>query len=122
MPVLPPGFWCPFDEVIALVALVARGVRPSKVAGGQRLRLSPSVHREAPPAIPFNIESARHTKEAIVYAISTMSSSVQGIFFLIAVALFMAAGLSIFPGKKNLMAFGLAFFVFVFMWNAFAAA
>lgn len=55
-------------------------------------------------------------------AISTMSSSVQGIFFLIAVALFVAAGLSITPGKKNLIGFGLAFFVFVFMWNAFAAA
>lgn len=57
-----------------------------------------------------------------MYAISTMSSSVQGVFFLIAVACFVAAGLSIAPGKKNLMAFGLAFFTFVFMWNAFAAA
>ena len=56
-----------------------------------------------------------------MFAISTMSSSVQGIFFLIAVALFVAAGLSITPGKKNLIGFGLAFFVFVFMWNAFAA-
>jgi hypothetical protein len=50
-----------------------------------------------------------------------MSSSVQGIFFLIAVVLFVAAGLSISPGKKNLLGFGLASFVFVFMWNAFAA-
>lgn len=57
-----------------------------------------------------------------MFAISTMSSSVQGIFFLIAVVLFVAAGLSITPGKKNLIGFGLAFFVFVFMWNAFAAA
>ncbi len=57
-----------------------------------------------------------------MFAISTMSASVQGIFFLIAVALFVAAGFSITPGKKNLIGFGLAFFVFVFMWNAFAAA
>lgn len=57
-----------------------------------------------------------------MFAISTMSSSVQGIFFLIAVVLFVAAGLAITPGKKNLIGFGLAFFVFVFMWNAFAAA
>lgn len=57
-----------------------------------------------------------------MFAISTMSSSVQGILFLIAVALFVAAGLSITPGKKHLIGFGLAFFVFVFMWNAFAAA
>ncbi len=56
-----------------------------------------------------------------MFAISTMSSNLQGVFFLIAVVLFVAAGLSIAPGKKNLMAFGLASFVFVFMWNAFAA-
>lgn len=57
-----------------------------------------------------------------MYAISTMSASVQGIFFLIAVVLFVAAGFSISPGKGNLMGLGLAFFAFVFMWNAFAAA
>lgn len=57
-----------------------------------------------------------------MFAINTMSSSVQGIFFLIAFALFVAAGLSITPGKKNLLGFGLAFYVFVFMWNAFAAS
>ena len=57
-----------------------------------------------------------------MFAISTMSSSVQGIFFLISLALFVAAGLSITPGKKNLLGFGLAFYVFVFMWNAFAAS
>lgn len=55
-------------------------------------------------------------------AISAMSSTVQGIFFLLALACFVAAGFSILPGKKNLMAFGLAFYVFVFMWNAFAAS
>jgi hypothetical protein len=57
-----------------------------------------------------------------MFALSTMSSSVQGIFFLIAVVLFVAAGLSFTPGNKNLIGFGLAFFVFVFMWNALAAA
>ncbi|MEI7548653.1 MAG: hypothetical protein WCK21_11450 [Actinomycetota bacterium] len=55
-------------------------------------------------------------------AISAMSASVQAIFYLLAVVCFVAAGFSLLPGKKNLMAFGLAFFVFVFMWNAFAAA
>ncbi len=57
-----------------------------------------------------------------MFAISAMSASVQGILFLIAVVLFVAAGLSISPGKGNLMGLGLAFFAFVFMWNAFAAA
>ena len=57
-------------------------------------------------------------------AISAMSATVQAIFYLLAVVCFVLAGLSMNPGKKNmnLMAFGLAFFVFVFMWNAFAAA
>ena len=57
-----------------------------------------------------------------MFALGTMSPSVQGVFFLIAVVLFVAAGLSITPGKKNLIGFGLACFAFVFMWNAFAAA
>lgn len=57
-----------------------------------------------------------------MFAISAMSPSIQGVFFLIAVVLFVAAGLSISAGKMNLLGFGLAFFVFVFMWNAFAAA
>ena len=55
-------------------------------------------------------------------AIDAMSSSIQGIFFLVAVVCFVLAGFSVLPGKMNLMAFGLASFVFVFMWNAFAAA
>lgn len=54
-------------------------------------------------------------------AISTMSSEVQGILFLIAVVLF-ALGTFSLVGKKNLMSAGLAFFAFVFMWNAFAAS
>ena len=55
-------------------------------------------------------------------AISAMSPEIQGIFFLIAVAFFVLGALSILPGKKNLVAAGLAFFAFVFMWNAFAAS
>ncbi len=63
-----------------------------------------------------------NNKGVVMLAISAMSSTVQGIFFLLALACFVAAGFSILPGKKNLMAFGLAFYVFVFMWNAFAAS
>ncbi len=63
-----------------------------------------------------------NNKGVAMLAISAMSSTVQGIFFLLALACFVAAGFSILPGKKNLMAFGLAFYVFVSMWNAFAAA
>ena len=55
-------------------------------------------------------------------AISTMSPTVQGIFFLIAVVLFVLGATSFLPGKANLVAAGLAFFAFVFMWNAFALA
>ncbi len=55
-------------------------------------------------------------------AIDTMSQKVQGVCFLIAVVCFVLGALSILPGKKNLMSVGLAFFAFVFMWNAFAQA
>jgi len=52
----------------------------------------------------------------MILAIATMDPVIQGIFFLIAVVLFaVAAWLG-----KSLMAAGLAFFAFVFMWNAFA--
>lgn len=57
-----------------------------------------------------------------MFAISVMSSSVQGVFFLIAVVCFVAAGLSFAPGKTNLIGIGLAFATFVYMWNAFAMA
>jgi hypothetical protein len=50
-----------------------------------------------------------------------MDPTVQGIFFLIAVVLFVAAGFLVIP-KVQLIAIGLAFFAFVFMWNAFAAS
>lgn len=55
-------------------------------------------------------------------AISAMSASVQAVFYLIAVVLFVLAGLAVSVRKMNLIGFGLACFVFVFMWNAFAAA
>jgi hypothetical protein len=55
-------------------------------------------------------------------AISTMSPELQGVFFLIAVVLFVLGTLAIVIGKVSLMSAGLAFFAFVFMWNAFAQA
>jgi hypothetical protein len=54
-------------------------------------------------------------------AVSTMSPTVQGVLYLVAVALFALAALPFVPGRANLVAAGLAFFAFVFMWNAFAA-
>lgn len=48
-----------------------------------------------------------------------MDPTVQGIFFLVAVVLFLVAATAI-PVRPNLVALGLAFFAFVFMWNAFA--
>ena len=55
-------------------------------------------------------------------AISAMSATMQGVFYLIAVVCFVLAGLSVAVRKVNMIGIGLAFFVFVFMWNAFAAA
>ena len=55
-------------------------------------------------------------------AFTAMTPQIQGIFFLIAVVLFVLGALSILPGKTNLVAAGLAFFAFVYMWNAFAAS
>ncbi len=57
----------------------------------------------------------------MLLAISQMDPTVQGIFFLVAVVLFVVAGLIAVP-RVNLIALGLAFFAFVFMWNAFAAS
>jgi hypothetical protein len=57
-----------------------------------------------------------------MFAVSTLDPSVQGIFFLVSVVLFALGATSFLPGKTNLVAAGLAFFAFVFMWNAFAAA
>ncbi len=57
-------------------------------------------------------------------ALSQMDPTVQGIFFLVAVVLFVIAAFSyVVPAiKVNLIALGLAFFAFVFMWNAFGAS
>ena len=57
-------------------------------------------------------------------ALNTMDPTLQGIFFLVAVVLFVIAAFSyaIPAVKVNLIALGLAFFAFVFMWNAFAAS
>lgn len=56
----------------------------------------------------------------MLFAISAMDPDLQGVLFLIAVVLFAVGALSIVP-RFNLVAAGLAFFAFVFMWNAFAA-
>lgn len=57
-------------------------------------------------------------------ALNQMDPTIQGILFLVAVVLFVIAAFSyaIPAVKVNLIALGLAFFAFVFMWNAFAAS
>lgn len=56
-------------------------------------------------------------------ALSAMDPTLQGIFFLIAVVVFVIAAVLARPAIwACLVAAGLAFFSFVFMWNAFAAA
>lgn len=54
-------------------------------------------------------------------AIAQMSATVQGILFLVAVVLFALAAFGV-VGRINLVAAGLAFFAFVFMWQALAAS
>jgi hypothetical protein len=61
----------------------------------------------------------------MLLAITTLEPVVQGIFFLVAVVCFALAafgGYRAYPWYGGLVALGLAFFAFVFMWNAFAAA
>jgi hypothetical protein len=68
----------------------------------------------------------------MVLALSVMDPVVQGIFFLVAVVLFVIAaffGFSAYATRDghptariNLVALGLACFAFPFMWNAFAAS
>lgn len=55
-------------------------------------------------------------------AVSAMSAGVQAIFFAVAVALFVLAAIGVALGKIQLVAAGLAFFAFVFFWNALAAS
>lgn len=55
-------------------------------------------------------------------AVSAMSPTVQFVFFLLAVICFVVAALALAAVERiNLLALGLAFFAFVFMWNALAA-
>jgi hypothetical protein len=59
----------------------------------------------------------------IMLAMSTLDPVVQGIFFLIAVVLFVIAAWLARPALwAVLVAAGLAFYTFVWMYNAFAAA
>ena len=56
---------------------------------------------------------------------SAMDPTLQGIFFLVAVVLFTLAGLLAARADAfwaTLVSVGLAFFSFVFMWQAFAAS
>lgn len=53
-------------------------------------------------------------------ALSQMDPTVQGILFLVAVVLFVLGAIGVVAGRVNLIAAGLAFGFFVFMWNAFA--
>lgn len=58
----------------------------------------------------------------MLLALSAMDPTVQGILFLVAVVLFVIAAFAIAFTRVNLIALGLAFATFVFMWNAFAAS
>lgn len=55
-----------------------------------------------------------------VFALSSMDPTVQGVLFLVAVVLFVLAAIGV-SARVNLVAAGLAFFAFVFAWQAFAA-
>lgn len=52
-------------------------------------------------------------------ALSTLDPTVAGILFLIAVVLFVLAAVGI-TARLNLIALGLAFCAFVWMWDSFA--
>jgi hypothetical protein len=58
----------------------------------------------------------------VILALSTMDPTVMGIFFLVAVILFVLAAVVVTFERGNIVALGLAFFAFPFMWNAFAAS
>jgi hypothetical protein len=64
----------------------------------------------------------------VILALSAMDATVQGIFYLIAVILFVIAALLVYaPAREgrrvvDLVALGLAFAFFPAMWNSFAAA
>ena len=57
-------------------------------------------------------------------AVTALSPKTQTIFFLISVVLLVAGGVGWKPGAQRvkLESLGLAFFVFVYFWNAWAAS
>jgi hypothetical protein len=56
-------------------------------------------------------------------AMSVMDPTVKGIFFLIAVVCFVLSGVALVRSERvSLVAVGLAFFAFPFMWDAFAVS
>lgn len=57
----------------------------------------------------------------MTFALAALDPTLQGIFFLVAVVLFVVAAVIARPTFwATLIAAGLAFTVFVWMWNAFA--
>lgn len=56
-----------------------------------------------------------------MFALAMLDPTLTGIFFLVAVILFVLAAFNV-TSPVVLQAAGLAFFAFPFMWNAFAAA
>ena len=57
----------------------------------------------------------------MILALSSMSPTVQAICFGVAVVCFVLAAIGVALGRIELVAAGLAFFAFVFFWNAAAA-
>jgi hypothetical protein len=85
------------------------------------LELAPSIADTHPwPATSCGAASER---EGGVLAVSVLSPGWRTIFFLIAVILFILGGVGYrFPGERiRLDSLGLAFFVFPFFWDAWAA-
>ncbi len=58
----------------------------------------------------------------MILALDTLDPTVQGILFLVAVILFVIAAIISRAELGWLVPAGLAFFSFVFMWQAFAAS
>ena len=58
----------------------------------------------------------------MILALEAMSPDVQGILFLVATVLFVIAAVVARAGLGWLIPAGLAFFSFVFAWQAFSAA
>jgi len=58
----------------------------------------------------------------MLLAVSQMSPTVQGVLFTLAVVCFVLAAIGVALGRIEPVAVGLALFVLVFAWNAWAAS